>query len=99
MGRKRYQSCHPAKTRTQYGGGGIDLFPLTGVAGWREIAAALDMPADEYAALWPDLPLDDTEIARRMGATRQQVINLRKAARARLARRMKDAGEEEPQSR
>jgi hypothetical protein len=39
------------------------------------------------SALWDQLPLDDLSIAARLGVTRQQVINLRKAARARLARR------------
>jgi len=35
------------------------------------------------------LPLEDAAIAERLGLTRQQVINLRKSARARLARRMR----------
>lgn len=52
------------------------------------LAAAVDMPADELTPLWNDLPLDDQWIAARLGATRQQVINLRKCARERLARRM-----------
>ena len=34
------------------------------------------------------MPLDDLTIAARLGVTRQQVINLRKSARARLTRRM-----------
>jgi hypothetical protein len=38
--------------------------------------------------LWKELPLDDLTIAGRLGATRQQVINLRKSARARLVRRL-----------
>jgi hypothetical protein len=38
--------------------------------------------------MWESLPLDDTAIADRLNLTRQQVINLRKAARMRLARRM-----------
>jgi hypothetical protein len=36
------------------------------------------------------LPLDDLTIAARLGLTRQQVINLRKSARLRLARRLRD---------
>jgi hypothetical protein len=36
------------------------------------------------------LPLDDLELAAHLAVTRQQIINLRKAARARLARRLKD---------
>lgn len=68
--------------------GVIELLPLAGVASLREIAAALALPAEEFARLWNALPLDDTVIAARLGITRQQVINLRKAARARLGRRM-----------
>jgi hypothetical protein len=45
------------------------------------------MTADDLAGLWHELPLDDRRIAERLAVTRQQVINLRKAARARLARR------------
>jgi DNA-directed RNA polymerase specialized sigma24 family protein len=68
----------------------ISLLPYTGVAGVRGIAEALDIPAEEFAALWQELPLEDACIAARLGVTRQQVINLRKSARARLGRRMKD---------
>ena len=69
--------------------GVIALLPLTGAATFRDIAAALDMTAEELVDLWNTLPLDDATIADRLGLTRQQVINLRKSARARLARRMK----------
>jgi hypothetical protein len=69
--------------------GVIMLLPLTGVATIRQIAAALAIPAEEFARLWNELPLDDAAIALRLGLTRQQVINLRKSARARLSRRMR----------
>lgn len=65
----------------------LGLFPLTGVASIRQIAAVLEMPARELARLWRDLPLDDMDIAALLALTRQQVINLRKSARARLTRR------------
>ncbi|HWT01119.1 MAG TPA: hypothetical protein VN256_12800 [Pyrinomonadaceae bacterium] len=68
----------------------IALFPLTGVASIRQIAAALEIGAEEFAALWNELPLEDAAISARLGVTRQQVINLRKSARDRLTRRMKD---------
>jgi DNA-directed RNA polymerase specialized sigma24 family protein len=68
----------------------IALLPYTGVAGVRQIAEALGIPAAEFAALWNELPLEDASIAARLGVTRQQVINLRKSARARLARRMRE---------
>ena len=68
----------------------IALFPLTGVASIRQIAAALEIKSEAFAALWNELPLEDAAIAARLGVTRQQVINLRKSARDRLTRRMKD---------
>lgn len=67
----------------------LALLPYTGAASVRQIAEALDIPAAEFAALWNDLPLEDKAIAERLGLTRQQVINLRKSARARLGRRLK----------
>jgi hypothetical protein len=70
------------------GRGVIELLPLTGVATMRQIAMALEMSAEELAGLWNELPMDDATIALRLNATRQQVINLRKSARQRLARRM-----------
>ena len=41
--------------------------------------------------LWNELPLPDNAVAARLGCTRQQVINLRMAARKRLAHRLADA--------
>lgn len=66
----------------------ISLLVLTGVAPFDEIAAALEISGEELAAIWNELPLDDLRIAERLGVTRQQVINLRKSARERLARRL-----------
>ena len=66
----------------------VALLPLTGVATIRQVADVLGIPAEEFAALWNQLPLDDLAIAARLGISRQQVINLRKSARERLTRRM-----------
>ena len=74
--------------RDEQGAGALALLPLIGIASMRAIAQALEVPEEQMANLWYDLPLDDTVIARLLGCTRQQVINLRKAARARLRRRM-----------
>jgi hypothetical protein len=71
-------------------GSGISLFQMTGVATILQIAEALSTTGEELARLWNELPLDDLAIASRLGITRQQVINLRKSARERLARRMKN---------
>lgn len=69
-----------------------ELLALLGVASARQIADALEIPADEFADIWNDLPLDDRVIAARLNLSRQQVINLRKSARERLARRMQASG-------
>jgi RNA polymerase sigma factor (sigma-70 family) len=68
----------------------ILFLPVIGVAGIRQIAEVLGIPAEEFSDLWGQLPLDDQAIAGRLGVTRQQVINLRKSARERLRRRMAD---------
>jgi RNA polymerase sigma factor (sigma-70 family) len=66
----------------------MNLLLLTGVASFREVAMALEMQPEDLASLWNGLPFEDTDIARRLGCTRQQVINLRMAARKRLANRL-----------
>lgn len=68
----------------------VEMFPITGIASIRQIAEALEIPAREFARLWNELPLDDNNIASRLNINRQQVINLRKSARDRLARRLRD---------
>jgi hypothetical protein len=72
-------------------GEGLDAVSLLGNAGvatMREISEVLEMKPADLAAMWDDLPLDDAAIAERLGIARQQVINLRKSARQRLAYRM-----------
>jgi DNA-directed RNA polymerase specialized sigma24 family protein len=83
--------------RDEDGRSALPLLPLTNIATIRQIAEALDVPAVELASLWPRLPLDDATIASRLRLTRQQVINLRKSGRARLARRMLRFGNTERQ--
>jgi DNA-directed RNA polymerase specialized sigma24 family protein len=75
--------------RDEGGRGCIALFPAVGVATMRQLAAALEMPIEKFAELWNQLPLDDAAIARLFNLTRQQIINARKAARERLARRLR----------
>lgn len=70
------------------GGALVHVLPTTGVVTMAELAAALEMDESALGRLWPDLPLDDLSIAKRLRITRQQVINLRKSGRARLARRL-----------
>ncbi|MGE0812656.1 MAG: hypothetical protein AB7O28_08990 [Vicinamibacterales bacterium] len=78
--------------RDEDGGDALALLIHAGTARLEAVAGALDMPVEDLAALLPDLPLDDATIALRLGLTRQQVINLRKTARARLSRRVQAWG-------
>jgi len=74
--------------RDSDGGSVVPFIPHLGIASKQEIAELAGIPDQEFAELWNKLPLDDATIAERFGLTRQQVINLRKTARERLARRM-----------
>lgn len=74
-------------------GGVISFLPFLGVASKEELARLLEMRYEDFEKLWNDLPLDDSRIAQMFGITRQQVINLRKTARERLARRMRKVEE------
>jgi hypothetical protein len=67
----------------------ISLLPLVGVASITELAAALELDPQTLALIWNELPWPDQRIAALLGLTRQQVINLRKSARERLARRLR----------
>jgi hypothetical protein len=66
----------------------IRFFPVTGIASARQIGETLAIDAAGLADLWNELPLEDAKIAVLLQVTRQQVINLRQAARNRLARRL-----------
>lgn len=75
--------------KDESGRGCIALFQLTGVATMRQMAEAMEMTVQEFAGLWNELPIEDARIADLLKLSRQQVINLRKSARERLARRLK----------
>jgi hypothetical protein len=74
--------------RDAEGGSAIFYIPHLGITSQNQIAEILELNQEEFQALWSELPLDDARIAGMFGITRQQVINLRKTARERLARRM-----------
>lgn len=74
--------------RDQNCGNQLALFHLTGVASLRELAQTLEFTLEEFAELWNQLPIDDLSLAARFNLTRQQIINLRLAARRRLARHL-----------
>lgn len=54
------------------------------IAGVRQQAALLEIGPEAFVEHWRGIPLDDFTIAGILGGTRQQVINLRKVARATL---------------
>jgi hypothetical protein len=78
--------------RDENGDSVLSVLPLLGIATIRELAEAVSIDADAFALLWNRLPLPDDDIGERLGVTRQQVINLRKAARDRLTRRVRRSG-------
>lgn len=55
----------------------------------RRHAQTLQTSDQQFALLWRFLPLEDTLIAQVLGATRQQVINLRRLARDSLLRQLR----------
>lgn len=74
--------------RDAQGSSAIFFIPYLGISSQQEIAEILGIDGQAFLELWSDLPLDDARIASKLGISRQQVINLRKTARERLARRM-----------
>gem|GEM_PF-978235 len=62
----------------------IREFELNGVVSIRTLGPSLEMAPEYLASLWQKLPLDDLTIAKELGCTRQQVINLRRIARDHL---------------
>jgi len=75
--------------RDSAGMNALALFILLDVATFDALASVLAMTSEQLQTIWADLPLDDLTIGAILGKGRQQVINLRKSARMRLARRMK----------
>lgn len=74
--------------RDEDGGSILPLLFSLRIATAKELVSALSMSTDQFGKFWSELPLDDLRIASFLGITRQQVINLRKCARERLARRI-----------
>jgi hypothetical protein len=68
----------------------VALVVRTATAQFDDVASALEMTAEQLSEIWNDLPLDDLRIAALLNVTRQQVINLRKSARERLRRRLRN---------
>lgn len=85
----RHRAALLLNLKDRQGDSVIALFPIMRIATIRQIAEVLAFPLEDFARTWNELPWDDLTIARYLQLTRQQVINLRQSARARLVRRMK----------
>jgi CRP-like cAMP-binding protein len=72
--------------RDKHGREIVSLLPRTRTATIAEIADAVQIPLGDFGELWRKLPLSDAEIGKRIGASPQQVIKLRRLARERLRR-------------
>jgi hypothetical protein len=68
---------------------GISLLGNAGVASLRDISGALGVEAASLSKMWDEMPMDDSKIGDYLGVRAQQVANLRKSARKRLAFRMR----------
>lgn len=92
----RMSPCHCAalllNLKDAHGACAIELFLITGVTSFKHLADVLGQTEEWLASIWNRLPVDDLTIAQHLGLSRQQVINLRKSARQRLAKRMAAVG-------
>ncbi len=70
------------------GSNALALLVLLDIATFDDIAAAIGVTAEALAEIWSALPIDDLRIAEMFSLRRQQVINLRQAARQRLGRKL-----------
>jgi DNA-directed RNA polymerase specialized sigma24 family protein len=68
----------------------LPFLPLLKVANIEEIELHLSLSRDDFTKIWNNLPLSDRDIAEVLNLTTQQVANLRKCARERLSRRLKN---------
>jgi hypothetical protein len=82
--------------RDAQGASAIFFIPHLRIASQEQIAEMLQLSEKVFSQLWSELPLDDARIGEMFGITRQQVINLRKTARERLARRMEKTEAKSP---
>ena len=68
--------------------GELPQFVVSGIAPFDAVASAVGWSAEALANAWSELPFDDARIGSMLALPQQQVINLRKSARARLQRKM-----------
>lgn len=75
-------------------GGDVAVFDAAGIASIAQLAKALEIPTEEFAGMWKDLPIDDKRIAALCGIGVQDVVNRRSSGRRTLKNRMKDLHDE-----
>lgn len=68
-------------------GYGIEWFLFTEIASEEHLARLLEVSIEQFRILLSSLPMSDSQIALELGVTETKVKNIRKAVRARLARR------------
>lgn len=71
-------------------GYGIEWFLFTKIATEEHLARLLEVSIEQFRTLLTSLPMSDSEIALELGVSETKVKNIRKAVRARLARRRRD---------
>jgi hypothetical protein len=77
---RRHRCALLLNLRDETGGNALRLFPAT-VASLGQMAQLLELSKEEFAALWPRLPLSDLEIAQLLACERDQIISCRKSVR------------------
>jgi hypothetical protein len=73
------------------GRGIIDLLPVLGIASLRQIAAVMEMPAEQLAQLWSSLPLEDQQIATLLNCPVARIPVCRWRARQKLEAAIRSA--------
>lgn len=71
-------------------GYGIEWFLFTEIATEEHLARLLEVSIEQFRTLLSSLPMSDSQIALELGVSETKVKNIRKAVRARLARRRRD---------
>lgn len=74
-------------------GYGIEWFLFTEIATEEHLAMLLEISIEEFRTLLTSLPMSDSQIALELGVSETKVKNIRKAVRARLARRRRAFGD------
>jgi hypothetical protein len=85
----RHRSALLLNLKDEQGNCLVHLLPVLRIASIRQIAEILEFEPEQFAVIWQELPWEDLRIAEHLNLTRQQIINLRQSARARLVRQIK----------